>query len=59
MTDFIDLPIPEIDSDALGPPVGQRFPDVVLPDQSGKLVDLHEHRAGRRALFIVHRSADW
>jgi len=59
MGDFINLPIPEIDADGLGPPLGQRFPDVVLPDQSGNLVDLHQHRAGRRGLFIVHRSADW
>lgn len=59
MTDFIDLPIPEIDADALGPVVGEPFPDVVLPDQSGNPIDLHKHRAGRRALFIVHRSADW
>lgn len=59
MVDFIDLPIPQIDADALGPTVGERFPDIVLPDQSGTLIDLHEDRAGRRALFIVHRSADW
>lgn len=59
MVDFIDLPIPEIDADGLGPQVGERFPDVVLPDQWGNPIDLHEHRAGRRALFIVHRSADW
>lgn len=59
MADFIDLPIPEIDAEALGPQVGERFPDVILPDQSGNPINLHEDRAGRRALFIVHRSADW
>ena len=59
MTDFIDLPIPEIDADEIGPTVGERFPDLTLPDQSGTMVDLHEHRAGRKALFVVHRSADW
>ncbi|MDW3178905.1 MAG: hypothetical protein R8J94_16055 [Acidimicrobiia bacterium] len=59
MTDFIDLPIPEIDADALGPNVGERFPDIVLPDQFGNMVNLHEHRGSRKALFVVHRSADW
>lgn len=59
MTDFIDLPIPEIDTDAIGPTVGERFPDIVLPDQSGNMIDFHEHRSGRKALFVVHRSADW
>lgn len=59
MTDFIDLPIPEIDGDAIGPQVGERFPDMTLSDQSGNMIDLHEHRAGRKALFVVHRSADW
>ncbi len=59
MTDFIDLPIPEIDADALGPNVGERFPDIVLPDQFGNMVNLHEHRDSRKALFVVHRSADW
>ena len=59
MTDFIDLPIPKIDGDAIGPQVGERFPDMTLSDQSGNMIDLHEHRAGRKALFVVHRSADW
>jgi len=59
MTNFVDLPIPEIDAEALGPAVGERFPDIVLADQTGRPVDLHQHRGGRKALFIVHRSADW
>lgn len=59
MTDFIDLPIPEIDADSLGPNVGERFPDVILPDQFGNMINLHEHRGSRKALFVVHRSADW
>ena len=49
----------EVDFDIIGPRVGDRFPDVELMDQSGALVDLHEHRAGRRALVVFHRSADW
>jgi hypothetical protein len=51
--------LPEPDFDSIGPQVGERFPDVVLPDQTGTLVDLHEHRAGRRAIVVFHRSADW
>lgn len=51
--------IPEVDFSSIGPLAGERFPDVRLPDQTGTVVDLHAHRAGRRALFVVHRSADW
>ena len=59
MPDFIELPIPQVDTDELGPAVGDRFPDIVLPDQSGSPIDLHAHRAGRKALVVFHRSADW
>jgi cytochrome oxidase Cu insertion factor (SCO1/SenC/PrrC family) len=59
MPDFIELPIPQIDQEQLGPEIGKPFPDVVLPDQSGRPVDLHQHRAGRPALVVFHRSADW
>ncbi len=52
-------PLPVLDFSGIGPPVGQRFPDIALPDQSGTLVDLHRARAGRRALVVVHRSARW
>ncbi len=52
-------PIPEVDVGSLGPAVGQRFPNVVLPDQNGSPVDLHQHRAGRPAVIVFHRSADW
>jgi peroxiredoxin len=51
--------MPVLDVDRIGPPVGARFPDVRLPDQSGALVDLHAARAGRRALVVFHRSALW
>lgn len=44
---------------ALGPEPGEPFPDVVLPDQGGVLVDLHAQRAGRRAVVVFHRSAGW
>ncbi|MGI9597596.1 MAG: hypothetical protein ACR2QK_15635 [Acidimicrobiales bacterium] len=59
MPDFTELPIPEIEPDLLGPPVGERFPDIVLPDQSGQPVDLHRYRGDRKALVVFHRSADW
>jgi peroxiredoxin len=50
---------PIIDFDTIGPAVGERFPDVRLPDQTGAIVDLHAARAGRRALMVFYRSADW
>lgn len=59
MTDFTELPIPVVDFSDVGPAIGGRFPDVSLPDQSGSIVDLHGHRAGRKALVVFHRSADW
>jgi peroxiredoxin len=50
---------PSIDFSKIGPSVGKRFPDVVLPDQHGRTVDLHAARAGRRALVLFYRSARW
>jgi hypothetical protein len=50
---------PVIDFDAVGPAVGSIFPDVLLPDQHGNPIDLHAARAGRRALVVFYRSADW
>ena len=49
----------QTDPAAAGPAVGTRFPDVVLPDQTGRTVDLHAYRDGRPALFVVQRSAAW
>lgn len=43
----------------IGPAEGQRFPEVILPDQTGRTVDLHGARADRRALVVFYRSADW
>jgi peroxiredoxin len=51
--------LPLIDFTSVGPPVGERFRDVVLPDQHGRVVDLHAARAGRRAMLVFYRSADW
>jgi peroxiredoxin len=50
---------PTTDFSQIGPPAGQPFPDVVLPDQHGNLVDLHAMRGDRRALVIFYRSARW
>ena len=52
-------PLPVVDFSRIGPAVGARFPDVVLPDQHGRMIDLHAERAGRRALVVFHRSAAW
>ena len=50
---------PAMDFTNVGPAVGERFPDVRLPDQHGQSVDLHAARAGRRALVVFYRSAAW
>jgi peroxiredoxin len=50
---------PSIDFSNIGPSVGERFPDLALPDQHGRTVDLHAARAGRRALVLFYRSARW
>ena len=51
--------LPVLDFDRIGPVVGSHFPDVRLPDQTGRVVDLHVERRGRRALVVVYRSARW
>ncbi len=43
----------------VGPAHGAYFPDVVLPDQRGRQVDLHRDRGDRKALVVFHRSASW
>jgi peroxiredoxin len=48
-----------IDFTRIGPVVGKRFPDIVLPDQHGQYVNLHQARNGRRAVVVFHRSAGW
>ena len=48
-----------IDFTHIGPAVGEQFPDVSLPDQHGQTIDLHQARAGRRAVVLFHRSASW
>jgi peroxiredoxin len=53
------MALPPRDFAFIGPKIGERFPDVRLPDQSGRPVDLHQARGGRRALVVFHRSAEW
>jgi peroxiredoxin len=52
------MPLPPRDFSAIGPNMGDRFPDVRLPDQTGGTVDLHAARAGGKALVVFHRSAE-
>ena len=51
--------LPQLDFSTIGPQVGEQFPDVVLPDQRGQVVDLHAVRAGHPALVVFYRSAGW
>ena len=53
------MPLPPRDFTTIGPREGERFPDVHLSDQTGTLVDLHDARAGRPALVVIYRSAEW
>ena len=48
-----------IDFIRIGPAVGARFPDVILPDQHGRQIEVHKARNGQRALVVFHRSAGW
>ena len=48
-----------LDFSIIGPQLGERFPAVHLPDQSGCVVDLHGFRAKRKAIVVFHRSAEW
>ena len=57
MTEHPQLPV--VDFSRIGPSTGSRFPDVRLPDQTGRLVDLHGQRGDRRALVVIYRSARW
>ena len=37
--------LPVIDFSLIGPRIGERLPEIVLPDQRGRLVDIHAARA--------------
>ena len=51
--------LPHLDFTTIGPKLGERFPDVALPDQRGQTVDLHTARGDGRALVVFYRSARW
>jgi peroxiredoxin len=53
------MPLPPRDFRPIGPKEGEPFPDVRLPGQTGAVVDLHAARAGRPALVVLYRSAEW
>ena len=53
------MPLLPRDFSKIGPNEGERLPDVVLPDQTGRSVDLHAARAGRKAIVVFYRSAEW
>ncbi len=42
-----------------GPEIGASLPSIVLPDQHGRLVDVHASRGERGAVVVFHRSAYW
>jgi peroxiredoxin len=51
--------MPKLDFSKIGPNIGDRFPDVRLPDRRGEIVDLQAARSGRPALVVFYRSARW
>lgn len=51
--------LPQLDFSTIGPRVGERLPDIVLPDQHGTIVDVHASRGTRRAVLVFYRSASW
>jgi peroxiredoxin len=55
----LPLQLPVLDFSQIGPNVGSRFPDIRLPDQAGRLMDLRAARGQRRALVVIYRSARW
>ena len=47
------------DDHPAGPGIGETLPDFALPDASGGIVRLHDHRDGARAVVVFFRSAVW
>ena len=42
-----------------GPEVGDTTPSIVLPDQTGAVVDVHTDLGKSGAVVVFHRSAYW
>ncbi len=47
------------DGEPTGPEVGDRLPDFVLPDASGKPIRFDEDRGGSKAVVVFYRSVVW
>ena len=50
---------PDSEDFPTGPDIGERLPEIVLPDQSGAMVNLEQARGNKRALVLFHRSLRW
>jgi hypothetical protein len=48
-----------IDVSKLGPQVGERVPDFVLVDQTGRTRNLQSIMGSRGTMLVFIRSADW
>ena len=42
-----------------GPAIGERLPDFVLPDASGKRISFHDDRSEKKTVLVFYRSAVW
>jgi hypothetical protein len=42
-----------------GPDIGERLPDITLPDQGGTPINVEAARGDGRALVVFHRSVRW
>ena len=42
-----------------GPAIGSALPDIRLPNQHGKMVDVAQRRSSAGAIVVFHRSAYW
>lgn len=47
------------DGTPTGPEVGERLPDFVLHDHTGRRVDFHADRGDAKAAVVFFRSAVW
>ena len=48
-----------VDLSSLGPQIGEKVPDLALPDQHGAIQTLDSIMGERGAMLLFHRSADW
>ena len=44
---------------SIGPAIGERLPDFVLPDAFGREIDFHRDRGEAKAVVVFFRSAVW